>query len=124
MLEAGIPPKKKATSLRWYLFLLLLTLIPCTSSADVIYLKNGRKIVAQVTQEDSKQVVYAVQGGELSIPKSMVDHIERSAAAAEAPPSRPTENTQEKVREVPLPALPFGETSSAERFTCHQGWGS
>ena len=113
MLEAGIPRKKKATSLRRLLFLFLLTLIPVTSAADVIYLKNGRKIVAQVTQEDSKQVVYSVQGGELSIPKSMVDHIERSSGAAETPPSRPTENPQEKVREVPLPALPFGETPSA-----------
>ena len=112
MLEAGIPRRKKTTSVRLFLFLSLTALIPFTVFADVIYLKNGRKIVAQVTQEDSKQVVYSVKGGELSIPKSMVDHIERSADAVEPPPSRPSENSQEKARDVPLPALPSGETSS------------
>jgi tetratricopeptide (TPR) repeat protein len=87
-------------------------LIPFTGFADVIYLKNGRKIVAQVTQEDSKQVVYSVRGGELSIPKSMVDHIERSSSAAEALPPRTSANPPEKTREVPLLALPSGDTSS------------
>jgi len=111
MLEAGIPRKKRATSLRQVFFLLLATLIPFMALADVIYLKNGRKIVAQVTQEDSKQVVYSVQGGELSIPKSMVDHIERSSPAGEMPP-HPSERSQEKARELPLPALPSGETAS------------
>ena len=112
MLEAGIPRKKNTTSVHLVLFLFLAALVPFTAFADVIYLKNGRKIVAQVTQEDSKQVVYSVQGGELSIPKSMVDHIERSTNAVETPLSGPSENSQEKAREVPLPALPSGEASS------------
>ena len=113
MLEAGISGKQKAASLRRFLLLFLVTLITLPASADVIYLKNGRKIVAQVTKEDSKQVVYSVQGGELTIPKSMVDHIERSPEPPVTPPSRASENPQEKAREVPLPALPFGETASA-----------
>ena len=71
------------------LFLLpfLATLMPSTAFADVIYLKNGRKIVGQVTQEDSKQVIYSIQGGELSIPKSMVDHIQKSADPAQEQPA-------------------------------------
>jgi len=112
MLEAVITRKRKTKSVRLSLFLFLAALVPFISFADIIYLKNGRKIVAQVTQEDSKQVVYSVQGGELSIPRSMVDHIERSTNAVDTPPSPPSENTQEKAREVPLPVLPSGETSS------------
>ena len=38
--------------------LCVLLLLPSLLLADVIYLKNGRKIVAQVTKEDEKQVYY------------------------------------------------------------------
>jgi tetratricopeptide (TPR) repeat protein len=80
--------------------------------ADVIYLKNGRKIVGQVTQEDSARVVYSIQGGELSIPRSMVDHIEKSAEPADEQPPPPSEPRPEKAREVPLPSSPSTESSS------------
>ena len=94
------------------LFLLpfLATLVPSTAFADVIYLKNGRKIVGQVTQEDSKQVIYSIQGGEFSIPTSMVDHIEKSADSTEEQP--PQESETRKSREVPLPSSASGEPSS------------
>ena len=91
------------------ILLLLATLIPSPALADIIYLKNGRKIVAQVTQEDSKQVVYSIQGGELSIPRSIVDHIEKSAEPAEEPPPR-SETPPQRAREVPLPSSPSGES--------------
>jgi len=96
------------------LFLLpfLATLIPSYAFADVIYLKNGRKIVGQVTREDSKQVVYSIQGGELSIPRSMVDHIEKSAEPADEQRPHQSETPPEKAREVPLPSSPAGESSS------------
>src|SRR5208283_1262906 len=86
----------------WGLRLLcVLLLFPSLSLADIIYLKNGGKIVAQVTKEDDKQVYYEVAGGELAISKSSVDHVEKSdppaAAAQEAP--RPS-------RDVPLPITP------------------
>jgi tetratricopeptide (TPR) repeat protein len=99
--------------LRVSLFLLpfLATLVPCAALADVIYLKNGRKIVAQVTQEDSKQVVYSIQGGEFSIPRSMVDHIEKSTEPADERPPHRNETSPEKAREVPLPSFPSGESS-------------
>ena len=96
------------------LFLLpfLATLMPSTAFADVIYLKNGRKIVGQVTQEDSMQVIYLIQGGELSIPKSMVDHIQKSADPVEEQPPQESETPPEKSREVPLPSHLSGEPSS------------
>jgi tetratricopeptide (TPR) repeat protein len=83
----------------WRLVCVLL-LFPSMLFADVIYLKNGRKIVAQVTKQDERQVTYEVEGGELSISRSMVDHIEKSDAPAAAPaPARPN-------RDVPLPFTP------------------
>ena len=100
-------------ALRVSLFLLpfLAALIPSPAFADVIYLKNGRKIVGQVTQEDSNQVVYSIQGGQLSIPRSMVDHIEKSAEPADEQPAHQSETPPEKAREVPLPSSPAGESS-------------
>jgi tetratricopeptide (TPR) repeat protein len=101
--------------LRVSLFLLpfLAVLLPSPALPDVIYLKNGRKIVGQVTKEDAKQVVYAIQGGVLTVPRAMVDHIEKSAEPADEQPPRPSETPPEKAREVPLPLSPSGESSSA-----------
>jgi tetratricopeptide (TPR) repeat protein len=99
-------------SVSLFLLSFLAALIPSTAFADVIYLKNGRKIVGQVTQEDSKQVIYSIQGGELSIPKSMVDHIQKSADPAEEQPPQESATPPEKSREVPLPSSPSGEPSS------------
>jgi tetratricopeptide (TPR) repeat protein len=48
------------------------------ASADTIVLKNGRKIVADhVTDADGK-VTYQTPAGEMSIPKSIVDHIDKN----------------------------------------------
>jgi tetratricopeptide (TPR) repeat protein len=45
--------------------------------ADKIVLKNGRKIVASNVVEDGNMVRYETPAGQLAIPKSIVDHIER-----------------------------------------------
>ncbi len=45
--------------------------------ADKIVLKNGRQIVAYNVIEDGDKIRYQTAAGELSIPKSIVDHIER-----------------------------------------------
>jgi tetratricopeptide (TPR) repeat protein len=45
--------------------------------ADKIILKNGRQIVAYNVTEDGDKVRYETSAGQLSIPKSIVDHIER-----------------------------------------------
>ncbi len=44
--------------------------------ADKIVLKNGRQIVAYNVSEDGDKIRYETSAGELSIPKSIVDHIE------------------------------------------------
>jgi tetratricopeptide (TPR) repeat protein len=86
----------------------LATLTPSTAFPDDIYLKNGRKIVGRVTQEDSKRVIYSIQGGEFSIPTSMVDHIVKSDYPAEEQPADQSQVHPAKSREIPLPSSPSG----------------
>jgi tetratricopeptide (TPR) repeat protein len=45
--------------------------------ADTIVLKNGRRIVANNVREEGDKVTYETSAGELSLPKSIVDHIEK-----------------------------------------------
>src|SRR5271157_5259932 len=53
-------------------------LLAATSArADKIVLKNGRKIVAYNVVEDGDKVRYETSAGQLALPKSIVDHIER-----------------------------------------------
>jgi tetratricopeptide (TPR) repeat protein len=48
--------------------------------ADTIVLKNGRRIVANNVREEGDKVKYETSAGELSLPKSIVDHIEKGGA--------------------------------------------
>jgi hypothetical protein len=53
----------------------------CTHAvADTIVLKNGRRILALNAFEDGDKVRYLTSAGELSLPKSIVDHIEKGGA--------------------------------------------
>ncbi len=52
------------------------------AAADTIVLKNGRRIVALSAFEEGAKVKYLTSAGELSLPKSIVDHIERGGAGA------------------------------------------
>jgi tetratricopeptide (TPR) repeat protein len=58
---------------------LLAGLLVCATAAraDKIVLKNGRQIVAYNVREDGDKIRYETSAGELSIPKSIVDHIEK-----------------------------------------------
>src|SRR6266853_3338788 len=50
------------------------------AAADTIVLKNGRRIAALSAVEDGDKVKYLTSAGELSLPKSIVDHIEKGGA--------------------------------------------
>ena len=77
--------------------------------ADKIVLKNGRKIIASNVVEDGDKVRYETSAGQMALPKSIVDHIEKgglmpvmdspAAAAAslsiEPPELAPTANGSE-----------------------------
>src|ERR1700704_1474568 len=50
------------------------------AAADTIVLKNGRRIIALNAVEEGDKVKYLTSAGELSLPKSIVDHIEKGGA--------------------------------------------
>ena len=78
-----------------------LVAFPCLCHADTIYLKNGRKVVAESTRTDGKLVVFLRGENEISIPLSLVDRIERS----ELPPARRASDTG-VAEDLPLPPPP------------------
>jgi len=49
---------------------------------DTIVLKNGRRIIALSATQDGEKIIYETASGTLSIPRSIVDHIERGAASS------------------------------------------
>jgi hypothetical protein len=55
----------------------------CLARADKIVLKNGRKIIASNVVEEGDRVRYETSAGQLTLPKSIIDHIEKSEFAGE-----------------------------------------
>jgi tetratricopeptide (TPR) repeat protein len=51
------------------------------AAGDTIVLKNGRRIIALSAFEEGDKVKYLTSAGELSLPKSIVDHIEKGGSA-------------------------------------------
>src|ERR1700741_539125 len=49
--------------------------------ADTIVLKNGRRIAALSVEVQGDKVRYLTSAGELTLPKSLVDHIEKGGIA-------------------------------------------
>src|ERR1700741_1412573 len=52
-------------------------LLAVAARADKIVLKNGRKIIAYNVVEDGDKIRYETSAGQLALPKSIVDHIEK-----------------------------------------------
>ena len=50
--------------------------------ADTIVLKNGRRIAALQVFEEGEKIRYLTSAGELTLPKRIVDHIERGSGVA------------------------------------------
>lgn len=81
-----------------------------------IYLKNGRKIVADDAVEQRDKVQYTIDGAEYAIPKSLVDHMDDGTAK---PPSGETVRPAEEPSAVAPPALtpaPSAQLPSANRL--------
>src|SRR5260370_30375679 len=54
------------------------------AAADTIVLKNGGRITALSAVEEGDKVKYVTSAGELSLPKSIVDHIEKGGMVSMA----------------------------------------
>ena len=50
-----------------------------TARGDTIVLKNGRRIIALSVTEEGQKITYETASGTLSLPRSIVDHIERGS---------------------------------------------
>jgi tetratricopeptide (TPR) repeat protein len=82
---------------RYAFSLISLLLAAWAASGDTIVLKNGRRISASNVTEDADHVTYDTPAGQMSIPKSIVDRIDRdgfpasahSLASSEPPVSAP-----------------------------------
>src|SRR5258705_1489732 len=88
--------------------------------ADTIVLKNGRRIVALSAVEEGDKVRYLTSAGELSLPKSIVDHIEKGGAV----PMASAPGTAAANLDIAPPAFQPGEVSGGEeveRAAVHDG---
>src|SRR5256884_4546479 len=74
-------PMISASRIRRVLLCGVLLFLSSRAAADTIVLKNGRRILALSAVEEGDKVKYLTTAGELSLPKSIVDHIEKGSGA-------------------------------------------
>jgi tetratricopeptide (TPR) repeat protein len=95
-----------------------LLLAASAAFADTIVLKNGRRITAEHVVDTGDKIRYETSAGELSLPKSIVDHIERGASAGL--PGTPGADAADLA--LTPPVLPPAKGGSAiEHGTVHDG---
>jgi tetratricopeptide (TPR) repeat protein len=89
------------------------------TAADTIVLKNGRRISALSAVEEGDKVKYLTSAGELSLPKSIVDHIEKGLVPMAGSPGADAANL-----EIAPPAgqpIGSGDSDAIERAAVHDG---
>jgi len=85
-------PRTAASYVQLPLLGAALLLLSAQAAADTIVLKNGRRIAALSAFEEGDKVKYMTSAGELSLPKSIVDHIEKGGLVTAAVPGDATAN--------------------------------
>jgi tetratricopeptide (TPR) repeat protein len=84
-------------------------LVAATSArgGDTIVLKNGRRIIALSVTQEGEKIIYETASGTLSIPRSIVDHIEHGAvSSSEAPANASTVTLKPPESEASSTTLP------------------
>ncbi len=106
--------------MRLYLILAagLSLLVAEETCADTIVLKNGRRIVADSVVVDGDRVRYLTAAGELVLPKSIVDHIEKGGVVQM--PGSPTAGAG-NLAMTPPALKPTKANAEAERAAVHDG---
>jgi tetratricopeptide (TPR) repeat protein len=93
----------------WFVPALLVALIlgllvlPTALLADTIFLKNGRRIIADSVTETGDKVYYESGFGRVSIPKSLVDRIEKGGPVPERQLAVPPEGSGPQSQAADLP---------------------
>src|ERR1700689_5515348 len=95
--------------------ILLASVLPARGRADTIVLKNGKRIVALSVVEDGDKVRYETAAGQLTLPRSIVDHIERGPAGAL--PGSPAATAANLAIAPPV----FESDAEVEKATVHDG---
>ncbi|HET8921574.1 MAG TPA: hypothetical protein VFN26_01110 [Candidatus Acidoferrum sp.] len=91
------------------------------ASADTIVLKNGRRILALSVVEEGGKVKYLTSAGELSLPQSIVDHIERGGFPMEGSPGSAANLSIAPPALQPSSAGGFTGNVEIERSVVHDG---
>ena len=82
-----------------------LLFLPGPVFADTIFLRNGKSIVAEAVTETGDKIFYEGEYGRVSIPKSLVDRVEKNAARPSLRlPSPPPAVSRERPQEELPPA--------------------
>src|SRR5579859_5110803 len=105
-------PRRVGFHLAW--ILVAVTFSSPLAHADVIYLKNGHQITARVLSEGAKQVVYESGGGEISIPRSLVDHIVKGSVEPDTAPPADVPSHAIPASDLPLPAPDAAQPAVAD----------
>lgn len=92
----------------------LLAGIASGARADTIVLKNGRRIVASHVVEENGHVSYETRAGRLSLPKSIVDHIERGGVSMRSPGE-----SASQLAITPPPTESLGASDEISRAAVH-----
>ncbi|MBA0083388.1 MAG: hypothetical protein HRJ53_00170, partial [Acidobacteria bacterium Pan2503] len=112
-------PKAMFGRVRFFMFGGALLLLGAQVRPDTIVLKNGRRITALSAIEEGDKVRYLTSAGELSLPKSIVDHIEKGAFAAT--PGSPGAATANLTITPPEIRPAGGGIEEVERAAVHDG---
>jgi tetratricopeptide (TPR) repeat protein len=104
-------------SLKFLAMLAGALLLAGAARADKIVLKNGRKITASNVVEDGNMVRYETSAGQLAIPKSIVDHIERGLPAMLESPAAEAARLNLEPPELPSNA----KDSEIDKNAVHDG---
>ena len=113
ILKRDWSPRRRPGSIGNPLLVVALLLVGCgfllpRLSAETIYLKNGRKIVAQIIREEPDRIFVSRGGGEYSIPRSIVDRIDKTSVPVNSPAEKVISG-EDRTRDLPLPPAPTDE---------------
>ena len=93
----------------------LALVVAAGSRADTIVLKNGKRIVALSVVEDGDKIRYETAAGQLSLPKAIVDHIERG------PAGMMPDSPEAKAANLAIAPPAFETDAEVDKATVHDG---
>jgi len=103
----------------WQIPALAFLFVASDATADTIVLKNGRRIAAIAVIEEGQKVRYQTSAGELVLPRSIVDHIERGGSGFL--PDSPGSEAASLAITPPAMNTPGLGSSEIERAAVHDG---